>query len=282
MVPKDGFGKRSWMRFNWKDAVGLSSLIFGFILSGVIINQNEKREQAPPQKVEKAIVAKKATKKKASRKKARGIQSVPTLKAPPISLDQQKLAATELKSLMGCYYSESCDFPNNDPRQYKLEVGQKIKSKLHQAHLRIQRQQEPKPENWATLSAQALTIEDGHVKQAALEVLSNLEPNPEAFEKILKEVLGYHDASLIPLAMAELQKYEGTGQKQKIYATLAQVLQTGSLMVRKEVINHLDPWLNKKSLPYFETALKNLNPDSNIHSSLYKMIKEYQRQSTGA
>ncbi|MCB0378568.1 MAG: hypothetical protein KDD33_08760 [Bdellovibrionales bacterium] len=265
------------MNISWKDTLGVSSLVIAFTL----ILASPSKEKAPEDTASPQAEASPEAKKK-SRKNEMADQRQPQSQAEDNFHQKPLRPVLEVKRLIGCYYSESCQFPSNDPREYKLSVGQALKKILNAAYLRIEKREEANPTYWKNIAIETLAVEDGHVKEASLNILSTQEPDERALVEILREVLGYHDPHLVPQAMAELQKYTEPDHLQKIYAGLAQVLQTGSLLVRKEVLNHLDPYLNEKSLPYFENALQNLNPKSSIHSSLYRVINEYKRQKSGA
>ena len=265
------------MNFKWKDVVGLSALVFGLILSGVslnIKNEAQKVTDVAPQKVEKKI-----TKTQKSKKK-RSVQST----SPSKEINSNKYVDFQqnIMALLKCYEKETCNYPKNDPREYKLTVGQEIKKALKRPFKKVIRGEQIDTKFWTKIAITSLSIPDGHVKEAALDLLSTQEPNPSAFEKIISEVIKYHDPLLIEQALAELQKYKEPKYQKRIYETLSQVLSTGSVLVKKEVAENIGPFLNKDSLPYFQNSLQKMNPRSSTRTVLYKILQDYSRQQTGA
>ncbi|MCJ8277114.1 MAG: hypothetical protein MJK18_09755, partial [Bdellovibrionales bacterium] len=187
-----------------------------------------------------------------------------------------------MKNLRECYQTQDCDFPNKDPSEYNYSVGQEIKKQLNKAYKRILRGEETRISYWSQEAIKSLKVSDGHVKEAALEVISTQPPSPQAFEKLLTDVIEYHDPLLIAQALAELQKYQEPQYQVRIYQTLSKVLNSGSLLVKKEIVYNIVPFLNKQSLPYFQDSLKKMNPSSNVHTVLFKILKDYRTQQTGA
>lgn len=267
------------MNFNWKVAIGVSVLVIGLILSGKTIQKMEKlSSHSIQQNVDHP------TKNEKSTAKPIASSRTPQNSDDSERNDQVNSSASDksISELLDCYKSETCPFPNRDPREYKLSVGQAIKKKLKSAYGRLIKNEEQQTQYWLQMALKSLSVDDGHVKEAALEVISTQEPNNEAFDKILNDIINYHDPLLIAQAMAELQKYQGQSYQTKVYQSLSQAMQTGSLMVKKEIVQNLVPFMNPQSLPFFQSALDKMNPKSNVHTALYKLIKDFKAQQTGA
>ena len=127
-----------------------------------------------------------------------------------------------------------------------------------------------------------LSNPDGHVKEAALHLMASQEPDLKNLDTLLKEVIQYHDARLIPIALLELTRYLGQGQDQKIHQGLTQAMLQGAPFVSLEIAKGIAPFLSSGSLSTYEMALQHLGPTSRTKWHLKITLEEFEkRQSAG-
>ncbi len=201
------------------------------------------------------------------------------LKATPKTIQESIEALNQLRS---CYEKEgSCQFPQSDPKSEYFAIGQKIKNSLLKLQDRVSRNQ-IKDESIAEIARNFLKVPDGHVKEAALHLISTQEPSPKNLQAILDEIINYHDAKLIAHAMLELQRYLGTSDEAIIHPALAQALTQGSPLVSEQVSRFIFPFLNTKSLTLYRSTLNRLNIGSGASNKLRNALNEHSKQQRAA
>jgi hypothetical protein len=217
------------------------------------------------------------------------VQRTPSASTPkevntsmPPSWAQHSDSSKKLQALQACYQTEgACGFPQTDPKEEFFAIGQEIKKILlqleHQYHDNRSRSDELN-----ALARQFLKNPDGHVKKAALHLMASQEPNIKNLDSLLRDVIAFHDAALIPQTMLELTRYLGQGQDQRIYDALASALVRGAPFVSLAIAQQISAFLNEQSLETFVAVLPQIHGGSKTRRHLRVMIDEYEkRQSAG-
>lgn len=81
--------------------------------------------------------------------------------------------------------------------------------------------------------------------------------------------------------MDELKRYVGTQGEPSVHQALVNVLSTGGVLTSQKASQGLLPFLNPRSVGYYQKVLKTLAPDSEVARNLKISLLEYQRISTG-
>lgn len=126
-----------------------------------------------------------------------------------------------------------------------------------------------------------LDYEDGSIKEKALQLLISQPEDVDNIDSVVKGVLDYHDAKLIPLAVTELQRYLGDQNAFKVHWGVRDCLLTGSLMVKEELSTILRPFINDGSIQFYRDLSLSPSLDKRIKENLISTIEEYQKQTSG-
>lgn len=197
---------------------------------------------------------------------------------------QQRVINTsrkKLQELKDCYKHEACSYPKTDPKSYFFAVGQDLKKELFRLQ-GVVVQKEWESDEIAQVARDFLTIEDGHVKEAALHLISTQPTNDKSLDALLNEVIHFYDPKLIQHAMLELRRYLGSADEQKIHQSLSQALQTGSPAVAQEVARSIAPFVNKNSFEVYLETLNAMPPHSKSYRNLKASVEEYEKKQTAA
>lgn len=187
----------------------------------------------------------------------------------------------KLDDTFQCYVSENCNFPKTDPKSYYFAVGQQLKNDILQFQAQVIKHRivSPRIQNMALFYLKA---EDGHVKAAALHLLSTQPVAEKSVDAIINEILNYHDSMLINHALLELLRYLGSSSEDKIHQALNKAIRTGAPFVSREITNHIEPFINQNSLRYYQETLSTLSQSTLIYKTLKTRIEEFSRKQTAA
>lgn len=181
-----------------------------------------------------------------------------------------------LKELQECYEEEdSCNFPSEDPREYFLAIGQELKKSLKELYKYVI-EQKIVNKTVVDIANNFLQISDGHVKEAALMLLST---QPTEFIDpgvIASNVVDYHDTRLIPLAMDIFSRFEDEDSLRLINNSFKKCMNNGSHYVANKIALLLRPFLNEDNLQEYRHLLDNLPAKSKIRKILQASLEEFE------
>lgn len=184
----------------------------------------------------------------------------------------------ELRDLKKCYI-EDCGSEKTDARTSYFNVGQKIRQKLLQVQALVETEDVAEP-NISEMAREFIENSDGHVQEAAMDLMSTQKPSHQNLLAILEYVLKGNDAELIPQALLELRRYPSEEDQELIRQTLAQVLLTGAPFVAKAVAEKSDLFINDKNIKFFESVTQQIDPKSLVAISLQSSLREFRRKSS--
>ncbi len=196
-------------------------------------------------------------------------------KIPEVELAQEKI--DELYRLEECY-EHTCE-PDLDERSKFFSVGQKIKSSLLSL-LSLVKHGEARGIEISKIARDFLKNPDGHVQEAALDLISSQPTYPENLEAILNEVVRASDPELIPQAMLELERYDDPRDQARIHEVFAEALQTGPPFVAVVIAEHLGDFITAQSFWFYSEILKKIDQQTLIHQHLLSTLKEFARKSS--
>lgn len=199
--------------------------------------------------------------------------------APATAPSRVRELADHLREINACY-QKSCDYPDTYPHDYENGVGQALKKTLRQLR-DIVREEKLESEELASLAREFLANSDGHVKEAALDLMSTQPPSSANRDSLLNDVIGDHDANLIAHGLLELRRYDGAADQAKIQQALADSMETGAPYVAMAVAEGIAPFLSDSSVPTYRQVAKNLSAGSVVRNNLEASLDEYRRHKSG-
>lgn len=192
------------------------------------------------------------------------------VKKKKANLDDRINTLAEIKNC----YTVKCDFDANDSREYDLTVGQNLKKELFDLYENVLRKEIQDPKILAT-GIEYLKVSDGHVKEAALLLLSTQEPSQEALTAITENVLDYHDANLVGLALMELEKYKTGEYDVIIKESFIKNFDRGSLMVKEALAKGIYRFVNESNRNDYDEILRGLPKGSRVRRNLKASLDRY-------
>ncbi len=184
----------------------------------------------------------------------------------------------ELRELSKCY-TQDCGLEKTDARTSYFNLGQKIREKLLQIQAVVQVDQVAEPKI-SEMAREFIENSDGHVQEAAMDLMSTQAPSQENLEAILEHVIKGYDAELIHQALLELRRYPSVEDQEIIRQTLAQVLLTGAPFVAKAVAEKSELFISEQNLEFFEKLTRQIDPASLVAISLQSSLREFRRKSS--
>ena len=184
----------------------------------------------------------------------------------------------ELRELNKCY-TEDCGLEKTDARSSYFNLGQKIRQKLLQIQALVQIDEVAEPKI-SEMAREFIENSDGHVQEAAMDLMSTQSPSPENLKAILEHVIKGNDAELIHQALLELRRYPSPEDQELIRQTLAQVLLTGAPFVAKAVAEKAELFINDHNLEFFEHLTGQIDPKSWVAINLQSSLREFRRKSS--
>ena len=188
----------------------------------------------------------------------------------------------QLHFLQSCYNSNiiDCGYPNNDSRQTNYLIGQDIKSEL-QSLLDQWKGGGVDEKALSQAAIESIANPDGHVQQAALEILSNLPASQIHYNSILEILSASYNAKIIKQIMQEAQRYENENTSGNIDQIFIQQLKTGAPYASQEVAKNLLPFFNEYNIRSYKQTLNKLPTKTKKAQILKANIEEYERMRAG-
>ncbi|NCN42032.1 hypothetical protein GW916_12375 [bacterium] len=210
-----------------------------------------------------------------SKSKVSKIQS----KIKPVQFDLEDYHARLLK-IKSCYSHENCRYDNSDPRAYEFAVGKDLAQKLNQLKSYVSKNSLEDP-RLSQIAREFMSLPDGRVKEAALDLMATQAPNPKNLDSVLRDIIGSFNEKLIPQALMELNKYPDPQSQKAIANAISENLSTGSFRVRQKLAEHSMNYINSSNYDHYNAISKNLPVNSVVKTHLDAALTEYRMKNSG-
>jgi hypothetical protein len=190
---------------------------------------------------------------------------------PALSLDQQY--KDKYLSLKNCIATQDCDFPQDDPRSYEIEIHREINR-----HLQDVGQVSEGLKRKVLISAARFS--DGYIKETVLRQLVKDKLYSEEWrDLVLNEFISHHNPRLIPEAIEYLKEYSSENDQNLIHQRIFTEISNGSPKVANALAENLKALLNEKSATYYKSQISNLE-EGPIKNNLNREIIDFEMQSS--
>ena len=211
-----------------------------------------------------------------------------TVTVPPVSLPTQAAALlvrpgaptfspeqriAKLRELKSCYEGD-CNYPKTDPKSYDFALGAAIKAELLGLTAEIALASATQPE-FSETAREFLVLDDGHVKEGALELIATQPTSSENLDAILSGIVDDIDPTLIEQALLELSRYKDSSDQIKINESLAKAIKTGAPFVAETISKKLTAILNRDNLSFYQNLLNQTEPNSRIYENLHASLQSW-------
>jgi len=209
-----------------------------------------------------------------------GVSSTSEVEQSKKSEIQRSIASEELgpklkklNDLENCLDSRKCGFSKNDSREYDLAVGRAIKREIEDLYELVS--DEEIEDEWVSeVARRYLSFKDGHIKEAALMLISTQPPGDENLEAVLDNVISFHSAPLAELGLLELSKYETPAWKSRIDKNFIKNLKSGSLVVRQLLARRLSQFITSENRDMYR-EFASTTKDSKVKSYIEAALSNY-------
>lgn len=198
----------------------------------------------------------------------------PTLKPDGLAEHREKLAA-----LNDCLKRACPGVPNTTPREYDFEIGARMKETLLSLS-DLAQEKGLRGDDLSGIAREGLENPDGHVKEAALHLMSTQDPSPANRDAILAHVIADYDGTLIEHGMLELMRVDPGGSP-ATHSALAESMAHGAPFVAQAVADGIGPFINEATYAHYERQLAQLDRASQVHRSLDAALRDYRLRTTG-
>lgn len=180
-----------------------------------------------------------------------------------------------INNLKDCYEQpDACGYPDDDPRMQSYLIGQDYKAALQNVAVLAQAG-DLSFQQAADFAVNALTVLDGHVQFAALEVIEQLDEDPQFIFPILDMVIDSHDAKVTEMALTVLSKQPTAGYETQIDETLSATMTNGAPFVSEQVAKSILPFLSEQNIDRYVDLLLEIPSETATHRMLDVMVEEY-------
>lgn len=202
---------------------------------------------------------------------------VPARQDSPSGSEDQESQDQQYKnkylSLKNCIASQDCDFPQDDPRSYEIEIHRAINR-----HLQDVGQISEDLKRKVLLSAARFS--DGYIKETVLrQMVKDKLYSDEWRDLVLNEFISHHNPRLIPEAIEYLKEYSSENDQNLIHQRIFTEISNGSPKVANALAENLKVLLNEKSATYYKSQISNLE-EGPIKSNLNRELIDFEMQSS--
>ncbi len=187
----------------------------------------------------------------------------------------------ELEKLKACSKGISdCNLPQSDPRIAELELGQRIAKTIDSITLISQASTEDISQ-YHEVAQEFVKHPDGHVQEAALELMATLQPNPDNVTALLDGLSNTHDAAIYRMSIMEFSRHDDPQLKTQIDTLLINTLKTGGHFAAQEVAKDILPLLTKDNVEQYRKVATELPANSAKAKALKANLEEFDMQRSG-
>ena len=169
---------------------------------------------------------------------------------------------------------DRCSYPDGDSREYELSVYRDLNIKIDKLY-RIILDDGIEDEAISKLARHYLSLEDGYVKESALNLMSTQPPSVQSFTALKNHVFKFHDPLIARQGMAELLKYREL-YSGEITSVLVDTLKTGGISVREAVSKDLASFITAENLLQFISVRSRYQMGSVVYRLISMAIVEYE------
>jgi hypothetical protein len=189
-----------------------------------------------------------------------------------------------MKQLLKCYQSQDCQLDRSTPSSYNDAINDGLVNALNDYRGIVSEAgyQQPELLNQASIVARTfLRFPEDGVREAAIDILSELPPTSENAEAIIRGLTESVSPSLHRTGIKELQRYAGSAMQSQIETFLFDTLKTGAVSTAREAARQSGHFMTEQNLSAFQATLKTVPARSLIYQELSMNIAEFQRQQRG-
>jgi len=194
--------------------------------------------------------------------------------------DSKEALLQALRATKECYASETCDFPQTDPKSYEIAVGQTLKGLLTDYRTQFGTD----PANFAEMQSLALEYiqsTDEYLQDEALTMFAALPTSSENLQAITEGLNGTTDALLVEQAMNEMKRYLGTSDEPVVHEYLRELLGQGGVFPSEAAAKRILSFINAKSFSDYERLARLLPDNATVGQDLRTALDEYRRLQSG-
>ncbi len=193
---------------------------------------------------------------------------------------EQEDSLAQLRFLNSCYNDTDCGYQNQDPRQIDYQIGQEISGELHNLMAQWKNSEITETE-LQQAALDSLNNPDGHVQQAALDLLAQLPPTAAHFDAIISITEDNYDAMIVEQVMDELYRYMPQGYGAEIDQTFTNLIITGAPYASQAAAQNILPFLNPNNISTYKNTLSKIPANSKKAKLLKGAIEEFELQQSG-
>ncbi len=180
-----------------------------------------------------------------------------------------------LVSYQKCYDEGGCVSDDSDARAEDFTNTKLLQQKLVQFSAQVQ-QRGWQSSEVSLLARELLNVDDGAIKEQALDLLLSQQPEPQNVDAIAHGIFEYHDSNLVERAVAEFQRHLEGDQAVLVHQSIRSCLLTGSLFVRESVSAKLGEFVNSGSYQFYLDLSNDPAIEGTVRRNLRSTLLEYQ------
>ncbi|MBX2987274.1 MAG: hypothetical protein KF802_05190 [Bdellovibrionaceae bacterium] len=187
----------------------------------------------------------------------------------------------EVRRLLACYESESCDYPQTDSRSYGFVLGQDMQLALR-ALKGVAAHEPQQKQALGEIAREAMTNPDGHVQEAALELLRELPADHANLQAVLEGLqINPADPLILDQASRELSRYLGQPEEARVHDFMASTMKQGAHFTAQQAAQSVKQFLNPNSTGLYRRVLEELPPGSLTARTLKSVLDDYEARLSG-
>lgn len=183
---------------------------------------------------------------------------------------------TQLEELEQCAKGVvDCALPQADPRSAELELALRLARTIDEL-TQLSQAGVGDPQAYDPIAQRYVQHSDGHVQEAALELMATLPPHPQQVTALLAGLQNTHDAGIYRMALLEFERHPEPTIRRRIDAFLMETLRTGGHFASQEVASRLLPLLDENNIDAYRELAAELPQDTRKGQDLRLAIERFE------
>lgn len=190
-------------------------------------------------------------------------------------------AWARLKGFQECVRTQACDYAQDDPKSYDFAVHREWTDFLRSLKGEVGRDSRTDAV-LAELARESMNAHDGHVQEAALELLAALPEDPRNLEAVVRGLeVNDSDPLILSQASAEMKRYLGTPAEELVHGFLERTLRSGAHFTAEQAGVVAKEFIHEASIERYRRLLQEIPPETAKARNLRAAVSDFELRRSG-
>lgn len=183
-----------------------------------------------------------------------------------------KESLVKMQSLLECYSSEKCQYPQTDPKSYQIALNKDVADLLKNS----QASEFAQDKDMAKVLREFMKEGDGFVQEEVLKLMADLPISEENLQAIIEGMKNnYADPLIMQQVIQELARYNNSSMAEQVRGFVGETLLSGPQYSAEATAQKIRSVLSPDNIPYYR-SLAEKSRSSAVKNALQSSLNDYE------